>query len=272
MKKLGLVGFVTFLVMGCGESESIGRFDQAIVNGTPSGRQDDAVVSLETPGGRCTATLIAPNLVMTARHCVAVVNRTDGLACTLDGESVNDKGLITKDYDVSEISISIGPGSTPYRPLKPTKIISTGSPTVCRNDLTLLVLEQPVKGMANMPLRLLRPTNVGESMTLVGFGQNEALTGLGIRRRREGVDVLRVGPNRFEEQGGQAVRGTFVVSQGPCKGDSGGPAIAETTGAVAGVYLDYVDGRLYVTVCDRCLCTDRRVLRLDSTGFRRCWR
>jgi hypothetical protein len=87
-----------------------------------------------------------------------------------------------------------------------------------------------------MPLRLLRPTLVGERMTVIGFGVTENTKQLPVRRRREGLVVETVGPNRFDENGGQAVRGTFMVGQGPCSGDSGGPAIAESTGAIAGVY------------------------------------
>jgi secreted trypsin-like serine protease len=42
-----------------------------IVNGTVSGAADDAVVRLLLPGALCSATLIAPDLLLTAHHCVA---------------------------------------------------------------------------------------------------------------------------------------------------------------------------------------------------------
>lgn len=236
MRYWPLLGVSISFLAGCGDFEVVGATHQAIIDGSPSGLVDDAVLALNTPGGDCSASLVAPNLVMTARHCIAVVGRAEGLACTLDGESANDRGLITQDYDVTEVDIFVGPGSSPLRTRKVTKVISTGSPTVCRNDLALLVLEEPVDNYPILPLRLLRPTSVGETVTIVGFGQTEASSSTRIRQRREGVDVVRVGANRFDEQGGQAVRGTFVVSQGPCQGDSGGPAIAESTGAIAGIY------------------------------------
>jgi MYXO-CTERM domain-containing protein len=197
---------------------------------------DDAVVRLVAPLGNCSATLVAPNLVVTARHCLAVVNRVDGLACNPDGTSANDLGLITRDFEPSEIGFSFGPGSDVDKWIEAKRFFSTGSQTVCMNDIALVELSRPIDDWPLMPLRLLRPTHVGESLTVVGYGRAEASSPGGIRRRRTGTDVLTVGPNRFDDDGGQAVRGTFVVGQGPCSGDSGGPAISEKTGAIVGVY------------------------------------
>ncbi len=52
---------------------------QNIVGGTTSGPEDDAVVQLLTNGEPgCTGTLIAPNLVLTARHCVSMRGGQEG--------------------------------------------------------------------------------------------------------------------------------------------------------------------------------------------------
>ena len=224
------------LLSACSESESFSIATQAIVDGTVSGIKDDAIVALATREGRCSAVLVAPNLVMTARHCIAIVNRTDNLRCKIDGTSSSDTPLITGDYKPSEIWINLGPGSTWGTTPKVKRVVSTESMTVCRNDLALVELEEPISGYPILPIRLLKNTYAKEKMTVIGFGQTDAKSETQLRYRREGVDVLRVGPNRFDAQGGQAVPGTFVVSQGPCQGDSGGPAIAESTGAIAGIY------------------------------------
>ena len=46
------------------------------------------VVLVADPRGNCTASLIAPNLVLTARHCVAQ-NVTQGIGCDINGKSTN---------------------------------------------------------------------------------------------------------------------------------------------------------------------------------------
>jgi hypothetical protein len=240
--RVGGTLLVLALLTACGEigpvaEQSPGAVaEQRIVFGEPSGIADDAVVRLRAPLGSCTASLVAPNLVLTARHCLAVVNRLDGLACNPDGTSANGLGLITRDFEASEISFSPGPGGDSDAWIPGKRLFSTGSQTVCMNDVALVELERPLDDWPILPLRLLRPTELGESVTIVGFGKAETDTSQLIRRRRTGLEVLTVGANRFDENGGQAVRGTFVVGQGPCAGDSGGPAISEKTGAILGVY------------------------------------
>jgi hypothetical protein len=209
---------------------------QPVVYGQPSGQADDAVVNIQSPGGNCSGTLVAPNQVLTARHCLAIFDRTAPLGCNQDGTSVTDAGNIASDYEPAEVAIIPGPGGCYESPIAAKRFFSTGSQTVCRNDLALIELAAPIVDGPTMPLRLLRPTSVGESMTIVGFGQSDNLDEVSVRRRRAGLSVLTVGANRFDDHGGMAVDGTFVLSQGACHGDSGGPAIAETTGAVAGVY------------------------------------
>src|SRR5260221_14635552 len=62
------------------------------INGKASDNTQDAVVLIlyDAGGGNtygCTGTLLAPNLVVTARHCVSQTAET-GIACNADGTPI----------------------------------------------------------------------------------------------------------------------------------------------------------------------------------------
>src|SRR4051812_26721045 len=104
----------SFLAVGCAPD---GRFqpsaaESAIINGVASGPEDDAAVAIglfSTSGnlmGACSGVLVAPNLVLTARHCVSRVSE-EGIACTESGESLGGGDVMT-DYLPSQLGILIG--------------------------------------------------------------------------------------------------------------------------------------------------------------------
>ncbi|MDP9002820.1 MAG: trypsin-like serine protease, partial [Myxococcota bacterium] len=53
------------------DGEPLETAREPILNGDAATAPDSPIVYLSGPEGTCTATLIAPNLVVTARHCVA---------------------------------------------------------------------------------------------------------------------------------------------------------------------------------------------------------
>jgi len=84
------------LCTACAEyGEDPANSRQSLLNAEPSGPEDDAVVQLvsvhESGPHRCTGTLIAANLVLTARHCVA--NHVLGdFDCDPNGDLVSRTG------------------------------------------------------------------------------------------------------------------------------------------------------------------------------------
>src|SRR5262245_10354364 len=80
------------------EAESDGRSE--IIGGTPSNAAQDAVVLLVMPEERCTGTLIASNLVLTARHCVA--------SSPASPESDNQCGPYGATISASDVSVILG--------------------------------------------------------------------------------------------------------------------------------------------------------------------
>lgn len=231
------------LAAACGGVESDGSephlmsAQQAIVQGQASGYT--GVVSLSAGGGNvrsgCSATLIAPNVVLTALHCVSDFNDTAEFRCRSDGslDSVPPAGVIGAPLDPATVQIRAGATYTERPDALGSRVFGSNSTHICRHDIAVVVLDRDLEAAVS-PLRFARPTNVGEVMTVIGYGINE--TPFESRFERSGVRVLAVGEVDGRAGVGAAAPDTFVLGEGACRGDSGGPALSEDTGAITGVY------------------------------------
>lgn len=233
--------------LGCGDPEARAALAAAILNGesSPSPEHDAVVLVqavMDAAPSLCTGTLVAPNLVVTARHCVAHV-LPGPFHCTLRGELTGNPdrgGEMGLDVPPHRVFIHVGevPSSSPSAVA--TRIVSSLSPSVCLNDLAFLVLDRELDAPIR-PVRLQSITAAGERVTLVGYGLSEGEGQLDLssarRSRLTDQEVLQVGPDSTEEGVIDApVRKLVLRGASVCYGDSGGPAIAEATGAVIGVY------------------------------------
>lgn len=220
---------------------------QSIIDGEASGAADDAILMTRAvhEGGReqiCSASLVAPNLLVTARHCVSYL--TEGLfTCSLEGELVNGgDGAGELGLHVPSDSIEVYGREAPRdEPLaRGLRTISTLSETICNNDLAFVVLDRALD-LPVVPLRLARPAEYGELGSMVGFGLEAGQDAIDYRtqprKRRGQLMVAGVGPDSLED-GVTTVAPRSLVIEGPCGciGDSGGPLLSEATGALLGVY------------------------------------
>jgi hypothetical protein len=216
----------------------IASVSSAIINGSDSTAEQDAVVLVmhydallgAGPAG-CTGTLLTPRLVLTARHCVAVTD--ESAACDSEGNATFG-AEIRGDHPASKLYAFVGTQRPDFiagldKAARGAEIIDDASKTLCNHDIALLLLDRALPGARIAPLRLDGGARKDELVRVVGWGVTDQTSNPAIRQQRGGVKVLTVGP---AERVGPA---EFKIGESVCSGDSGGPAIAESSGAVLGV-------------------------------------
>lgn len=217
---------------------------EAVVNGELSGDDQNSVVLIynNLHSKWCTGAVVAPTLVLTARHCL--FNYKAGANNIVKCDEQGGVSQVYDSYDPAKLTVSIGKERGPNLVPEAIGVDIHSSPDeldLCLNDVALLEVDTPLSPPV-YPLRLDAPPEIGERGVLVGWGANEGDVDsprppLTKRRQRE-LEVLEVGPKNFSPEGGTPrfiEEATFIATEGGCQGDSGGPLISNETGAVFGV-------------------------------------
>ena len=194
---------------------------------------DKAVVGFffVAAGGLCSGSLIAPNVVLTARHCVSAIENEVGGGVVCSKTTAGPPGSPVGFFVTT--SSPITPANAGEYLTAEVVLLPVDSDLLCGNDLAILVLKSNVDA-AIPPLvpRIDAPLAPGDVYSAIGYGAIDDAGGAsGTRRRRDDlvVDCVAGGcPATYvmpTDWGGE-------TGVGP--GDSGGPAI-DAEGRVAGV-------------------------------------
>jgi len=222
-------------------AEDIGSARERVIKGKNSDATQDAVVLVifydpnSGAGGSCTGTLLAPNLVLTARHCVA--DTDESAACDADGTPIAG-GEVRGNRAASSLYIFTGAKHPDFgsRDLKPnatgTKILDDGGKNLCNHDISLILLKDPIKNAQIAPLRLDSPVLKTDVLTAVGWGVTDKTPMPNVRQQRAGIAIQDIGPD--DSSNPPVAPNEFQVGESICSGDSGGPALADT-GAIVGI-------------------------------------
>jgi hypothetical protein len=187
-----------------------------IVKGVPARGQDPSVVALRIDNtALCTGVLIAKDVVLTARHCVA--RTSESVICPAIGPQV------FAPFDPGQIEVVLGDAfvGQPSAGVGREIVVPTGA-TLCGADIALVVLAEPIANVRPSAVSSVTPKR-SDHVRAVGFGKLGDNAGAGRKYVREHVPIVSISTEEF------------LVGEATCQGDSGGPAFDEDTGAVVGV-------------------------------------
>ncbi len=186
---------ILVLAFGCAASDPYDHLESGIVDGRRENGRPEIVYLLNFSGGACTATLVAPRVVLTAKHCVQN-GRSNSAAAPSDFRIFvgPNQSSFTAQYFVEEV-----------RPAPGRWDLRDGS------DVAVLILSSAARETP-MEISWESPTTLrGEMFTAVGYGQTPSGA---------------VGTKYITSKRVSGFMGGFIfVEPAVCSGDSGGPLV-----------------------------------------------
>ncbi|MEO0323895.1 MAG: S1 family peptidase [Myxococcota bacterium] len=193
---------------------------QPIVGGEPvDGTQPGVVAVVTQGGGLCSGTVIAPRVVLTAKHCIQRAGAAAPLnpaavfvAVTDDVTPIFDRRRTFDDFITDSVDVLTTEGS--YREDRCLRDLTS-------QDVALVVTRQTLP-VDPVPVSFESPTSlISRQVTAVGFGQIPA----GSSGRKFSVDTRVECVGCFQCDAGTDSSGVIYTVATTCQGDSGGPLL-----------------------------------------------
>lgn len=204
----------------CGADLEVDSSAHEIIGGTASAVGDYPTTVAINNGGICTGTLIAPDLVLTAAHCIFPA---------LIGASSQDE-VTANTIVVLDTDNLFGGGGIQRRATATIPHTSYNTNGIGDNDIGLIRLAQPITDRAPTPINRSREdAAIGITVTQVGYG----VTTVGSNAAGRLFALLNKKSLNCSTYGASDAN-LMCFSQtdgsGKCQGDSGGPSFATFDG------------------------------------------
>ena len=210
--------------------EDLGAVSEPILGGY-NDDADTAVMAIidVTRHALCSGALIAPNVVLTARHCVSTLSGGEYIDCA--DTTFGPVGAASSFFATTNATVDQAHSAE----LAVDEIlgVSASGDKLCGSDLALLVLHESVPAAKARPYlpRVDSAPAPNEAYHAIGFGATDGGgSAAGRRRRRDGLAVSCVDASCATE----ITAGEWAGGGATCLGDSGGPAL-DAQGRIIGV-------------------------------------
>jgi len=173
----------------------------------------------------CSGVLVAPNMVLTVRHCIQAADRGTDCATDVFGSPLHP----VNEYWITTSSSLASPDRSLYRV---NRAIVPQARGLCGADLALLVLETnvPVSEVTPATPRVTPPLAASDQrVTVIGYGETAADAGdYAVRRILRGIPISCVAEDATRSCSAPYVKpNEFLIGQGGCDGDSGSAAFEQ---------------------------------------------
>ncbi len=182
--------------------------------GVPDRGNDPAVVALDVAGqSPCSGALVAPDIVLTARHCVALV--------APDAQCPAARAQIVGEREPSSVRVLVGDElAIAEERARGRVVVAPPGDVLCGADIALVLLDTTIDDIRPLSVRATGAAK-GDHLRTVAFGRLAGAMQLQ-KLVSDHVPVL------------DATAAELEIAEA-CGRGAGGPAIDETTGEIVGV-------------------------------------